>query len=296
MTVTIPIPVEEFTKGHALRRARLFDILPSLAAPLYLTSHGTSLVVGNRTYSPASAIEASAQSEATGGEDYDMSFTGALSSDKIRNVDLNNGVYRGAKIIEKLVDWRYPAAGSIRSYTYYVEDIRWNGETFEVRLSGIQGKLRRSRGGFFTRQCSVDLGSFHCGAALQLTAFALIENVPIIEIIDDRRFRLDDALVPGGLGNDWFLWGKIEWRVGANRFRFGMVANYDDATRTVTLAEPTVYPMSLTNGSNIPDRLNITAGCDKRTGTCGGRFNNFRNYQGMPFVRGSDQYFNTPRE
>lgn len=295
MSVTIPASNAEFLAHSSLRLARIFEIRPTLAIPLHLTSHGTALLFENRTYQPASAIEASAQSEATGGEDFDTSFSGALSSELITHADLVNGVYRGAKIIERIVDWRYPMAGAIRTYTYYVEDIKFTNEQFEARLGGIQGKLRRARGGFMSRQCGVDLGSFLCGASLNIIPLATIDNVPVVEVISRNQFRMDPTAVPTGLGDEWFQWGKVEWKLGLNRFRFGMVAKYEEATRTVTLAEGTTYPVSLDNGAFGPDLLRISAGCDKTQSHCGGKFNNFRNYQGQPFVRGSDQYFNTPR-
>lgn len=284
---------EAFTKNASLRWARLFKIEPVLAVPVYLTSHATSLLFEGNTYDPAYAIEASAQTEATGGKDYDISFKGALTSDNLTQADLSGGVYRGATITEYVVDWRFPMAGAVRTYKYIIEDLEWDGESYDAKCSGLLQPLTTKKGNFFSRQCVVDLESPFCGVDLETIPNGVFENLEVSEIVSERVFKIPPSQVPTNLGDDWFRWGKIQWTYGLNRFRLATIIKYDESEGEFTIAERPTYPILLDNssvGGVGPDKFTVRAGCNKTQSTCAGKFNNFDSFQGNPYVRGSDLY------
>lgn len=271
--------------GHAsLRWVRLFKIQAVLATPIYLTSHATAIIFEGNTYDPATAVEASAQSESSGGKDYDISFQGALTSDKLTQADLSGGVYRGATITEYLVDWRFPMAGAVRTYEYIIEDLEWDGESYDAKCSGMLQPLSVKRGEFFSRQCVVDLESEFCGVDLETIGNGVVTDLVVTEVISARKFRIDPSQIIGNLGDEWFLWGKVQWTAGVNRARLGTVVRYSEDDAEFTVAERPAFPVE------VGDKFTARAGCDKTQTSCTAKFNNFDSYQGNPFVRGSDLY------
>lgn len=270
----------EFPNKSSIRWARLFTIVPKVGPVLRLTTHPSALVFENDTYTPAEAVDSSAQSESTGGEDFDTSFSGALTSDLLTEDDLNNGVYRGATITEAVIDWRYPYAGALRTYHYRLEDVSWNGEQFEATCGGLNTYLKSRLGGVCSRQCVVDLGSPECGKVLSSMANAQFE-LNIDAVPGDRQFNV--VMPIQTLPGDWWHWGKVEFLGGANQGATGTIikeAGYGE----FTLAERP--PFAMKEG----DPVRITTGCDKTRGTCAGKFDNFARFQGQPYVRGADQY------
>lgn len=270
----------EFANKSSIRWARLFTITPVKGQAIRLTTHASSLVFEGFTYTPAEAIDASAQSEATGGEDFDTSFTGALTSDLLTSADLNNGVYRGASVLEQIVDWRYPYAGALRSYQYFIEDVQWDGEQFDARCAGMNTYLQRAKGRVFSRQCVVDLADKECGVDLTQIANAQMD-LTITGTTGDRHFSA--TLPTQSLPDDWWIWGKVEWLSGANVGRFATMVSYSNPG-DFKIAER--MPFDIAAG----DEVRLQAGCDKTRGTCAGKFNNFQRFQGQPYVRGADQY------
>ncbi len=78
----------------------------------------------------------------------------------------------------------------------------------------------------------------------------------------------------------YFSYGLLTWLTGAN-------AGYKMDVRTssvgsITLALPMPNPIA------VGDTYSVVAGCDKTAATCKGRFNNFINFRGEPFIPGTD--------
>jgi uncharacterized phage protein (TIGR02218 family) len=79
----------------------------------------------------------------------------------------------------------------------------------------------------------------------------------------------------------WFEGGVAVWETGGNAGAVREVIGWTQSTRTLSLlAPPPVVPTA-------GDVLRVQPGCDKRKATCQGRFGNFLNFRGEPYVPGA---------
>jgi uncharacterized phage protein (TIGR02218 family) len=289
----------EFFSSVSLRRARLIKIQPVTGLPIRLTTSPTSVIFEGNVFVPVLATNMSAQTEGTGAEAVDTEISGVIDSDLLTNADLNRGVYRGAQVTEYLVDPKFPFAGALRTFVYYIQDVEWNGEVFEAKCSGIVSSLSGKKGSTFSRQCVVDLGGKYCkvnlndfrhGAGLPPNPpNATPATITGLSPDSERVFFADNFPAgPGAADPSYFQFGVIEFVSGSNRGRFATVIQYDPSGDKFTIAEPPPFAMQ------AGDAFFVIPGCDKTQASCKDKFNNFENFQGNPFVRGSSAQVDAP--
>lgn len=101
------------------------------------------------------------------------------------------------------------------------------------------------------------------------------------------------TVIPLGSGSGFFEYGLVEWLTGANQGLSMEVKSY--VPGQVTLSLPMPFPIS--GASDSPtDTFRITAGCDRSFATCKGRFFNWLNFRGEPYVQGIDKLVQIGRE
>jgi uncharacterized phage protein (TIGR02218 family) len=87
----------------------------------------------------------------------------------------------------------------------------------------------------------------------------------------------------GGVPDHWTQWGVCKFLTGPNAGFSKDIA--DNVSSTVSLLYPCAYQ------PQIGDTMMLLTGCDKKIGTCFGKFANQINFRGFPFMPGTDQYF-----
>ena len=253
---------------------------------LRFTDHNAPLTFESQPFSPAGGGEASAHRAEAGLKEPNVEIVGILTSDKITQTDLRQGRYRNAKVIERLVDWRFPWAGVLRTYVYWVQDTRWNGRIWTVNLSGVAHRLRNPVGDVYTRNCRYDLGGARCKVILfGYTYF----GVSITTVTDKRYFQADTNDIPVGLGNGYFNFGKIAWLAGANAGLTSEIRDYISATRQFELE------LSAPSTITTSDTFNVEPGCNKLfNGDCFTKYNNRINFGGFLYMPGTDRLVEYP--
>ncbi len=280
---------EEFFLADSIRRARLIRITPTAGAlPVYLTTSPHSLVFEGNTYVATNAIDMRAQSERVGSKEYDTEVSGVIDSSLLTNSDLNNGVYRGAEVTEYIVDPKYPMAGALRSYRYFIDDVRWDGEMFRANVTGLQSNNPGDQGSTFTRTCTVDLFSDHCTLRREDFLFPSGNAATISEVVSDRQFKASNFVVGTSVSADYFNFGLITWVGGKNAGRFSTVFVYEGNDDSFAIAERPTF------GLTLGDAFYLSPGCQKTTSHCRDKFDNIRNFQGTPFVRSSSGSLDAP--
>jgi len=93
-----------------------------------------------------------------------------------------------------------------------------------------------------------------------------------------------------GFDGEWFTAGKLTFTSGANAGNSVEVKSHRNVGN-VTLSLWQVMPEPIAPG----DTFVVTAGCDKRSSTCRGRFANLINFRGFPHVPGNDFVVAIPR-
>lgn len=280
----------ELYSSISVRRARLIKIAPLVGNPIYLTTHPSAIEFEGNTYVVAKGADLSAQSEGTGGQDVDTQLSGAIDSDLLTNADLTRGVYRGAEVTEYLVDHKFPWVGALRTWSYVIQDISWNGESFDANCGGILSSLTNAKGQSWSRQCVAKFGGPYCGVNLDdfRQPTGAPASVTSVDANSPRRFYASQFQAgPGGSDPRYFEFGLIEYRSGDNLGRFSTIVAYDDQGDEFTVAEAPPFPVQ------VGDTFYAYPGCQKTIDACNS-FNNFANFQGAPFVRGSSGAVDTP--
>lgn len=280
----IPASAQAAVRGNVLRTARLFEIQPQPGQILYLTAHAHDLRFEGRPYVTAGTIEASAQVGSAGLDQFDSEVKGALGGVFfIDDVRLNNGYFRKAKVIETVIDWRFPSLGAIETYQYTITKTRHNHQRFTISVEGMLDRLKHQRGDSMSRTCPVNVGTRQCGVA---RGDITDSNLAVTNVIDEITFEASG--VPLARVENDYQWGRLEWGLGLNRGREATVLRYQLAGFTFTLAEAPAYPIS------VGDRFDVELGCDGLFTTCQNKFSNHHNFQGQRFARGSAGINKTP--
>lgn len=137
-----------------------------------------------------------------GGEAGAMVAAGVLAAEGLDPIDLAAGLYDGARVECRRVDWTAPDL-FVSLWTARISRVRREGEAFTADLEGPLAQLERVAGRSFGRLCDANLGDDRCGVAAGHPA--IVEGC-------DKRFetcsaRFDNALYFRGFpsipGNDF---------------------------------------------------------------------------------------------
>jgi len=119
------------------------------------------------TYSPIGLGSMSAESREAGLKASAVEVRGHLSEDKISLPDVLGGVYRGAVVRHRVVDWRRPWVSYYGS-TRWVAQVDQDGDHWVASLEGRTHQLQQANGGRFggayIPSCPYVLGGVHCKA------------------------------------------------------------------------------------------------------------------------------------
>jgi len=269
-------------RSGCVRPCTLWTITRKDGVVLRFTDHDAPLVVGGQTFAPAAADVSALQKQGDlSGQNRE--FKGGLTSDLITHDDLAAGRYRGATVVEQIVDWMYPWAGEFGRAEYDVTETTHTGELWSAQIDGLSVRLSRNFGRVYTRDCDALLGDARCQK--DLTAFTYTAKA-IGSIVTDRLefgTNLSTALADG-----WFASGKLTWLTGANA---GLVCDVQDsvgATGRIKLELAAPFAVE------VGDTFTIIAGCNGNFTTCGSKFSNTINFQGQPHQPGVNEVLKVP--
>jgi uncharacterized phage protein (TIGR02218 family) len=264
--------------GGVTTLATCWKILRADGAVLGFTDHDRALVFDGVSFEPDSGADASAlQSSADLSVD-NAEIAGALSSDALSAEDLSAGRYDGAVAEIWRVNWANPASRALLKRGVIGEVAREGGR-FRAEIRGASERLDRVRGRIFQRGCDAVLGDARCGVDLSAPAYK--GDGIVAAVLDDQRFLASGlAAFPAG----WFAHGALSWTSGANAGTRGHLKAHDKNADGDALSLWLPAGRALLAG----DAFTLTAGCDKRAGTCAGKFSNLINFRGFPLMPGDD--------
>lgn len=124
-----------------------------------------------------------------GGEAGAMVAAGILDAEGLDPVDLAAGLYDGATVECRRVDWSAPHL-FVSLWTARISRVRRDGEAFTADLEGPLAQLERVAGRSYGRLCDANLGDDRCGVAAGHPA--LVEGC-------DKRFATCSARFGNGL-------------------------------------------------------------------------------------------------
>jgi uncharacterized phage protein (TIGR02218 family) len=240
---------------------------------LGFTTHDRPLLIAGLRYESAPGMAPSAV-VSTDGLDVDtMDVAGALSSGSINAADLLEGRFDNAAVTLFLVDWRRPDAGQqpLAAGTIGTVEAGFGADSaFTATLRGPTALLAAPRVETYSPECRAELGDWRCRVPMrgrrQRGRIVAAEADRIrVEGIDADNAQLYSQ---GGLR---VLSGRS---AGLDRRIVGNDADWLSLDAPIALAPA--------------DIVTLVEGCDKRFGTCVGRFGNGANFRGEPHVPGND--------
>jgi len=104
----------------------------------------------------------------------------------------------------------------------------------------------------------------------------------VTEVTDSQNFK-STLTGNGSFGDDYFNYGKLRFISGLNDHIHMEVKNFVESTNKFKLFLPMPFQIE------VGDKFRVYAGCDKRLITCKDKFSNHINYQGFPYIPGTDQ-------
>lgn len=129
------------------------------------TDHDRALMVDGVVCSASSGWTVGAAEAAAGLGAGSMSIAGGLDADALTAVDLDTGLYDGARVDLWRVDWDRPEL-RVRLYTARLARIRRQGRGFIAELEGPLAALNKVIGRTYGRRCDAVLGDARCGIDL----------------------------------------------------------------------------------------------------------------------------------
>lgn len=250
---------------------------------LGFTDHDQDIAFDGVTYLADSGPEASEASSGPGLAVGGAEISGALnetvlSAAPLSSADLAAGLWDRARVEVWRVNWAAPAQRVLTRVGEIGEVTRADG-AFRAELRSLTQALEEVRGRVYSHVCDADLGDARCGVDLDDPAY--VGEGVVSAVAGERRIV---AAGLDGFAEDFFARGLLRWTSGANAGRAIEVAGHaigdDGAILSLWLAPSAAIAAG--------DAFRITAGCDKRAGTCRSKFANFTNFRGFPHMPGND--------
>ena len=270
----------ETTTAHCWRVVRSDGVV------LGFTDHDRDLSVGGTLCQPMHGLDGGEMPARLGAQVETGEVLGILASDAIDEDDILLGRYDAARVESWLVNWADPAQNLLLRVDSVGEIVREDG-VFRAELRSAQAALNRTEGRLYQGLCDAVVGDGRCRVNLAGAGFS--GTATVVEVVDPFR-----VLVSGlaGFAEDWFAFGMGRWSGGKRDGLQDAVLTHRKGTGGDLLG----FGQQVGDWVVPGDGLAVTAGCDRRMATCGGKFGNTVNFRGFPHVPGSDFVLRYPRE
>ena len=233
---------------------------------LGFVTHDRDLWFAGLLHRAAPGLTPSAIRRSIGFADEGADVEGARAHDCIAETDLAAGRYDGATVAIGAVDWETLEHAVL--YRGTIEAVGREGNAFTAELASAKAALALDP----VPRSSPTCRALFCGPGCGLSP-ARFTRRAIVEAVEAGRVRfagLDPALYAGG---------DLRWRDGPQA---GLAAQIlaGDATGLLLDGAP--------DGVEPGMQAFLREGCDHTIATCAARFGNAANFQGEPFLPGTD--------
>lgn len=284
--ITGPLLASPAPKDHH-RLATLWEIQRNDGLVHFFCSANEPIDHLGQTFKPVGHTQDQARRMESALKEHNTTVLGAITSADITAENLAAGLYSGARIIERLVDWRYPWTTPVRTATFYIDTLEYDQDIWQAELVGPTIKLDQNAGELMGVDCEYELGDGDC----QFDIKAVTQNnVSISSIVDARReFAATSMTGTGVTTDDYFGRGKLTVLSGLNAGLVFEVKTYVGSSKTIKLVDRAPFNFA------VNDRFNLSPGCRLRyLLDCIAKFSNGINFGGRPWLEGPDLLFETP--
>lgn len=238
---------------------------------LGFTSHDRDVAIDGLVLRSSPGMAPTTITESLGLEYDGLELKAALTADAISNNDLMAGRWDGAQLQVFLFDWTDPDAGMRPLAHGELGAVSLGDEGFTAELIGPTRQLDKA----VVPATSPGCRARFCDAACGLSG-ARFQHIGLV--LADGAIVTCDGEWPVPADN--LVHGSLRWLGGAN---CGLTSDIIAASDThVELAQAPYFAVEM------PVRVALFEGCDKRLGTCATRFGNVLNFRGEPYLPGND--------
>lgn len=233
---------------------------------LGFTTHDRDLWFGGLLHRAAPGLTPSAIRRTSGFADEGADVEGALAHDCIAEADLAAGRYDGAEVQIGAVAWETLEHAVFFAGT--IEEVSREGNGFAAALASAKAALAADP----VPRSSPTCRARFCGPGCGLSPVRFTRRAEVMDVADGRVLfaDIDPALHFGG---------ELRWLDGP-------LAGLD---ATVLAADGSGLALDRTPEGIEPGmRALLREGCDHTVATCAARFGNAANFQGEPFLPGTD--------
>ena len=233
---------------------------------LGFVTHDRDLWFGGILHRAAPGLTPSAIRRTAGFADEGADVEGALAHDCIAESDLAAGRYDGAAIATGAVDWE-----TLENAIFYrgaIQAVSREGNGFAAELASAKAALAVDPAPRASPTCRARF----CGPGCSLSPARFTRRAAVSSVVAGRvQFAaLDPALYAGG---------ELRWLDGPQAGLGAGVLAADGAGLALDRDPAGVAPGM---------RALVREGCDHTVATCAARFGNAANFQGEPFLPGTD--------
>lgn len=280
-----PLMVTPDPRDHH-RRCLAFEIVRADGVVHLYTSASEPIEHAGLTYLPSGQVSTSALRREVALKEQSLELNGAIVATDITAEALAAGLYRGAIVTRRVLDWKYPWTTPIRVDVFRIDNVSFDSEVWTAELVGPTTVLDQRVGELATVGCSTRLGSEECTVNLP----AITEyNVQVASVIDARREFT--CTISVSRPDDYFGLGKLTWITGSSAGLQVDVKSSVGGSTTQTIKLIQKSPFLIQAG----DRFDLVPGCRLRyILDCITKFNNGPNFQGRPHLIGTDNALDTP--
>lgn len=233
---------------------------------LGFTTHDRDLWFGGILHRAAPGLTPAAIRLTSGFEDEGVDVEGALAHDCIAENDLDAGRYDGAAVAIGAVDWE--SLDNVTLYRGAIAGVERDGGIFLAGLASAKAALAVDT----VPRSSPTCRARFCGAGCGLSPARFTRRVALVATDGERLdFGLPDP--------DAFAGGELCWLDGP-------LAGLEAGILTADASG--LLPDRPSAGVSIGARAFLREGCDRTIDTCDTRFGNAANFQGEPFLPGTD--------
>lgn len=146
----------------------LWEIVRQDGQTFYFTDHDIDVTFNGHVYSSGVGYDRTAIEDKADMSSDSLEVSGVLSTSDISREDIRGGLFDGAEVWVRVIDYTAPAPAHsiVRRRGWFGEVKQNNLGQFKVELRGLSDALSETYADSYTPGCPVDLGSPRCGVAL----------------------------------------------------------------------------------------------------------------------------------
>lgn len=244
---------------------------------LRFTDHNETVTPDDNVYTPVGGLASTSVLKGAGLKTQNFEVVGLIDSSAITEEDLLAGRYREARVLERIVDWKYPWQGDFLRREYWIIETQFNEILWEARVAGVTRWLRNPVGDNHTRTCRHTLYDGSC--TVDRSSFQ--QSGSVTSVSDARREFTIDVVEADG----YFEFGEITFTDGDNQGLSFEIRSHE--SNVIYLETRTPFDIDT-------DSFTIVPGCNKTTDHCKNKFSNLVNFGGFHFIPGTDKMLQTP--